>query len=90
MSDVMPNYHVEKQRLKHQMAAQRATIEQQKLAIMEMSDRKMRHLENIESAEEAISNMNAKLKSLEEAHGKEDQYEKMKDDLDDEETEADD
>lgn len=70
MSDVMPNYAVARQRLKAQIAQQQATIAQQWLDILEMADRKARHMENINAAESAIEEYQEQLKSLEDEHGK--------------------
>lgn len=69
MADVMPNYQVEQQRLRAQIAAQQATIEAQKLAILEMEDRRTRHEENIAAAQKAISTLTEQLHSLMAAHG---------------------
>lgn len=69
MSDVMPNYEVEKQRLRSQIATLRANIERQRLEIMELEDRKSRALENIEATEKAIKEYEKQLRGLEETHG---------------------
>jgi hypothetical protein len=67
--DKQPNYLVEQQRLRSQIAAQIATIERQKLEVLELVDRKLRHEENIEAACQAINDMQAQLNSLANAHG---------------------
>jgi protein subunit release factor B len=69
MADVMPNYQVECQRIRTQIASLKANIERQKLEIMEMEDRKRTSLENIEATKKAISEYKVQLKELEEAHG---------------------
>lgn len=69
MADVMPNYKVEQQRLRARIAEQRAQIEGQTLAILEMADRKARHEGNIDAARRAIEEMETQLASLAEAHG---------------------
>lgn len=70
MADVMPNYKLEQQRKRSQIAEQRAVIERQRLDILEMEDRKIRHETNIEAAEKAIEKYTAELKGLEEIHGR--------------------
>jgi hypothetical protein len=67
--DVTPNWHLEQQRLRAQIAQQQATIEAQRLAIMEMDDRKSRNEENITAALAAILNYQEQLDSLEATHG---------------------
>jgi protein subunit release factor B len=69
MADAMPNYQVECQRLRMQIASLKANIERQKLEILEMEDRKRTALENIEATKKAISEYKIQLKELEEAHG---------------------
>lgn len=69
MADVMANPKVEQQRLRMQIAAQRHQVEQQTLAILEMADRKARHLENIAAAHRAIAEFERTLASLDAAHG---------------------
>lgn len=69
MADVTPNYMVEQQRLRSQIAAQRSTIEGQKLAILEMADRKVRHMENIQAAEREVAKLEEKLTRLQADHG---------------------
>lgn len=70
MADAMPDYQVEQQRLRAQIAAQRSTIEAQKLSILEMTERKRKHEENILAAEKAIAEYETKLAGLEATHGK--------------------
>ena len=83
MGDRMPNYLLEQQRLRWQILAQETQIEQQRLAIMEMSDKKQRHLENIEASKKAIATYKEQLADLEKTHGKltEENYKDMKDSL---------
>lgn len=69
MADVGPNYHVEQQRLKSSLAALRANIEAQQLAILEMADRAQKHRENIAASLKAISEYEANLRAMEAAHG---------------------
>lgn len=69
MADVLPNYEVEQQRLRAQIAAQKATIEQQRLAILEMQDRTRRHQDNIDAALKAIAALEQQLQSLIDEHG---------------------
>ncbi len=66
----MPNYHVEQQRLKSQVASLRATIERQVLEVMEMEDRIARSRENIEASRVAIDEAEGRLVALIETHGK--------------------
>lgn len=54
MADVVANYMVEQQGLRTRILEQRAAVARQKLAIMEMSDRKRRHEENIAASLKAI------------------------------------
>ncbi len=69
MSDKMPNYFVEQQRLKADIAGQKANIAKQYLDIMEMADRKQRLLDNIEAAKLAVKDKMDRLKGLEQEHG---------------------
>ena len=69
MADVMPNYHVEKQRLVSQLANLRATIERQRLENMELEDRIARNNENIEATEKAVQESEAKLQGLRATYG---------------------
>lgn len=69
MADVTPNYKVEMQRLRAQIASQLSTIEAQKLAILEMADRSKRHEENIVAAEAAMVAYREQLAGLEATHG---------------------
>lgn len=64
MADVTPDYKVSQQRLVAQISAQRTQVENQKLAIMELADRKRRHEENIEAAKRAISEYQAQTAQL--------------------------
>ena len=69
MGDVVPNWRLEQQRLRAQIAEQRSRIEAQRLAILEMADRKLRHEENIDAALKAISTYEEQLHGLEATHG---------------------
>ena len=69
MADKLPNYFVEQQRIKTEIANQRSTIARQYLEIMEMSDRKSRILENIEAAQAVIDDREQKLQGLINEHG---------------------
>lgn len=69
MADVMPNYHVEKQRLVSQLANLRATTERQRLENMELEDRIARNNENIEATEKAVQESEAKLQGLRATYG---------------------
>ena len=70
MADSMPNYHVEQQRLKSQIASLNATVERQVLEVMEMEDRIERSKENIEASRVAIAEAEGRLVGLIETHGK--------------------
>ena len=65
----MPNYRVEQQRLKMQIAAQEHAVEQRKLEIMEMVDRKNKATEQIQAAKQAIAHMTKSLSELIKNHG---------------------
>ena len=67
--DNLPDYSVEQQRLKAQIAEQRATVERQRLEILEMTSRQNKHKENIKAALKAIEDYSIKLKDLENVHG---------------------
>lgn len=69
MADVTPNWKVEIQRLKMQIAAQRSTIERQRLENMELEDRISRNNENLGAAEKAITELVERLGQLEAEHG---------------------
>ena len=69
MADSMPNYQVEIQRLRSQILDQQATIQKQVLSILEMTERKMKLLENIQATKKSIIDYQGKLHSLEKAHG---------------------
>jgi hypothetical protein len=69
VADVRPNYLVEQQRIKSQVAAQWATVERQRLEILELVDRKRRNEENIDAALRAIDELKESLAALADAHG---------------------
>lgn len=67
--DNMPDYYVEQQRIKAQRAEQLATIERQRLEIMEMGSRQNNHRNNIIAARKCLQELEIKLKGLVETHG---------------------
>ncbi len=69
MADLMPDYHVEQQRLRMNMMNLRLQIERAKLEVMEMAARKVKALETIESSELAIMGLDEKLAELIQTHG---------------------
>lgn len=69
MSDVLPNYQTEQQRLRSAITAQKSVIEAQVLSILEMVEKKKRHIENISAATKAIQDYEAKLDGLKKEHG---------------------
>lgn len=69
MADVMPDYRVEIQRVRSEIASLTATLERQRLEIMEMESRRARTLENIAASEAAIQEREATLAGLVEEHG---------------------
>ncbi len=69
MADAIPDYFVEQQRCRMNIAKLRTQIEQQKLEIMEMSSRKAKARESIASSEAAVVNLEKTLAELIETHG---------------------
>jgi len=69
MADAMPDYALEQQRLKAQIAALRHNLERFKLEIMEVESRKRAALENIDATDAAIEEHEARLASLVDTHG---------------------
>lgn len=67
--DSVPNYAVELQRLRAQMAAQQATIERQLLENMELQDRVQRNDTNIEASRKALVELQNRYDDLDKAHG---------------------
>jgi hypothetical protein len=63
------NQKVAQQRLRWQIAQQRQGIEQQRLNVMEMVERKQQHLTNIDAHNRAIAQLEADLAALEQASG---------------------
>lgn len=55
--DVVPNYELSMQMLVYQMAEQRTAKERKKVEIMEMLDRKVRNLRNMEAARKALEEL---------------------------------
>lgn len=70
MADVMPDYHVEQQKLVVQIMTLQANAARSKLEIMQLESRKVSALENIQSTDRAIDDCKERLKGLEETHGK--------------------
>lgn len=60
---------IEKQRLLVQLAAQRSTIERQRLENMEGAERASKHDEAIDAAQKALKRFRGQLADLEKAHG---------------------
>lgn len=69
MADVMPDYALEQQRLKAQIASFRHNLERHKLEIMEVESRKRAALDNIAATCKAIAEHEARLAGLIETHG---------------------
>ena len=69
MADVMPNYHVSIQRIKATIAGLHHNIERAKLELMEIEDRRVRQIENMNATRGAIAEQEASLKSLLDEHG---------------------
>jgi len=69
MSDVMPDYHVETQRLLVQVAGLEHNMMKYKLDIMEMESRKANTLKNMAATKTALEKTKAQIDSLIEAHG---------------------
>jgi hypothetical protein len=63
------NQKVAQQRLRWQISQQRLGIEQQRLNVMEMVERKQQHLTNIDAHNRAIVQLEADLAALEQASG---------------------
>lgn len=70
MSDVMPDYHVEQQKLVVQIMTLQTNLARSKLEIMQLDSRKVTALENIQSTKVAIDDCEERLRGLEETHGK--------------------
>ncbi len=68
MADSMPNYRVEKARIRMQISQQQANIDRQTFDILEMEDRIARHQENIDASKKAIAQLEETLASLDAAH----------------------
>ncbi len=69
MSDVMPDYGVEQQKLHVQVANLRAQLERYKLEIMEADSKKVQANKNIVATKEAITRTEENIASLAGAHG---------------------
>jgi hypothetical protein len=73
MADKMPDYHVEQQKIRVQIANLQANLARYDLDIMEADSRKKQAYINIEATKEAIAHSEETLASLIEAHGAEEQ-----------------
>ncbi len=69
MADLAPDYFVEQQRVRMQIASMRTQVERAKLEIMEMAARRDKARETIETSEQAIVKMEAALDELIQTHG---------------------
>jgi hypothetical protein len=69
MSDVIPDYHVEIQRLRVQVASLKQNIERYKLEVMEMDSRRRKALENLEATGKALKETSRNIDQVLEAHG---------------------
>lgn len=69
MSDVMPDYHVEQQKLVVQIMTLQTNGARSKLEIMQLDSRKISALETIKATQMAIDECEERLKGLEETHG---------------------
>lgn len=70
MADVMPDYMVEQQKLRADIATLESTIQKQLLSIMQADAQRMKYVENIEASKEAIKERKKQLAGLEKEHGK--------------------
>ncbi len=69
MGDVMPDYHVETQRLRVQLSTLQANMERYKLEIMEMKSKERKAYENMEVTTKAILETTERIDGLIETHG---------------------
>ena len=69
MADLKPDYFVEQQRVRMNIAAMRTQVERAKLEIMEMAARREKAIESIETSQQAIVKMEATLEELIQTHG---------------------
>lgn len=69
MADVMPDYHLEQQRLIAQIASLKSNVEQQKLEIMQIESRREKLVENIEATKKSVGDLEKDLRGLVETHG---------------------
>ena len=69
MADAQPDYFVEQQRTRMNIAKLRTQIEQQKLEIMEMASRKAKARESIAASEKAVVGLEETLEKLIATHG---------------------
>lgn len=70
MSDVMPDYHVEQQKLVVQIMTLQTNMARSTLEVMQLDSRKAGALTNIQSSKVAIDDCEERLRGLEETHGK--------------------
>jgi len=69
MGDLMPDYHVEQQKMIVQVASLKANKERAKLELMEVESRKKQIHINLKAADVGIKEAEEKLFSLEKEHG---------------------
>ena len=70
MADVMPDYKMEQQRLRMQIAALNHNLERYRFEVMEVESRKAKAFENIAATEKAIGDLETNLAGLAKTHGK--------------------
>ena len=69
MADVMPDYHLEIQKLRMGIASLQHNIERYKLDIMEVASRKKKAFDNLAATTAAIEEHEKRLAGLIETHG---------------------
>ena len=69
MADLAPDYFVEQQRLRMNIANLQTQVERAKLEIMEMASRKAKAREAIDGSESAIVDLSERLATLIQTHG---------------------
>ena len=70
MGDLMPDYKVEQQKLRVQVASLKANKERAILELMEVESRKIQIGINLKASDVAVIEAEDKLRSLENEHGK--------------------
>ena len=78
VADVMPDYHLEIQKLRTGIASLRHNTERFRLEVMEVASRKKKALENLAATEVAIEEHEQRLAGLIETHGEPEPVEEMK------------